>query len=336
VSLASAASTVKHSVIRYLAAWLLVGGLLAAPAAGAQPAPEASTAGTTTLRQADARIAEVAYRLALAGRSLCPISYPLTGILFHHLAEYLPADRPRMIALYGLDRGPGILTVLGGSPAAAAGLVAGDTLLAVNGEPFPSPTAIAAESDPKRWRPMTQESERRLEDALRAGPARLHLLRRGRELDLALTAIPACPARVRLAYSSQVNAFSNAGGAVVTIAMLRFVHNDDELAVVLGHELSHGILGHPPMTNSEGLLASFGFRAGTFWHREEEADRLGLRLMAAAGYDLAAAIPFWRRYLGKYDWYPQLFRSHPSLAARENIVREEIEAIGRQKGAAAR
>jgi predicted Zn-dependent protease len=87
------------------------------------------------------------------------------------------------------------------------------------------------------------------------------------------------------------------------------------------------------MTNSEGLLASFGIKAGIFWHREEEADRLGLRLMAAAGYDLEAAIPFWRRYLGKYDWYPQLFRSHPSLAARENIVREEIAAIARGRGA---
>jgi hypothetical protein len=293
-------------------------------------AAETSSA-TTTLRQADARVGAVAYRLALAGRPFCPATAPLTGLLFHHLAEYLPADRPRMIALYGLDRGPGILTVLGGSPAAAAGLVAGDTLLAVDDRPFPSPAAIAAAGDPKKWRVMTQASERQLDDALRAGPARLRLLRQGRERDLVLTAIPACPARVRLAYSGQVNAFSTAGGAVVTTAMLGFVRNDDELAVVLGHELAHGILGHPPMSNGEGLLASFGVKAGTFWHREEEADRLGLRLMAAAGYDPGAAIPFWRRYLGKYDWYPQLFRSHPSLAAREKIAQAEIAAIAREK-----
>jgi predicted Zn-dependent protease len=122
----------------------------------------------------------------------------------------------------------------------------------------------------------------------------------------------------------------------MTTAMLNFVRSDDELAVVLGHELAHGILGHPPMRTEEGILASFGIKASELWHREEQADRLGLRLMAAAGYDLRAAIPFWRRYLGKYDWYPQLFRSHPSLGAREKIVGEEIEAIAREREAAPR
>jgi predicted Zn-dependent protease len=112
--------------------------------------------------------------------------------------------------------------------------------------------------------------------------------------------------------------------------MLSFVRNDDELAIVLGHELAHRILGHPPTRTEDGLLAAFGFKAGDLWRREAEADRLGLRLAAAAGYVLAAAIPFWQRYLGKYDWYPQLFRSHPSLKARERIVREEIQAIARE------
>ena len=113
--------------------------------------------------------------------------------------------------------------------------------------------------------------------------------------------------------------------------MLAFLRNDDELAIVLGHELAHQILGHPPMRDADGLLAAFGINAGEIWRREAEADRLGLRLAAAAGYDLSAAIPFWRRYLRKYDWYPQLFRSHPSLKAREKIVREALEQIAREK-----
>jgi len=53
------------------------------------------------------------------------------------------------------------------------------------------------------------------------------------------------------------------------------------------------------------------------------------RLMSAAGYDLNRAIPFWRRYLTKYDG-PQLFRSHPSLAAREQIVRDEMAKLGKR------
>jgi predicted Zn-dependent protease len=133
-----------------------------------------------------------------------------------------------------------------------------------------------------------------------------------------------------LAYSNQVNAFATGHSVAMTTAMLSFVRNDDELAIVLGHELAHRILGHPPMRTEDGLLAAFGIKAGDLWRREAEADRLGLRLAAAAGYDLDAAIPFWRRYLGKYDWYPQLFRSHPSLKARERIVREEMQAIARE------
>jgi hypothetical protein len=314
---------------------LLSGAILAAtapPAATQAPvgdtAAQAAAAGST-LRRDDARVGAVVYRLALSGRGLCRDSFPLTGMLFHHLAEYEPADRLLMIERYRLDRGPGVLTVLAGSPAAQAGLVAGDVLLAVDGRPFPSPVEIADERRRKTWRPMLEASEALLEAALRAGPARLRILRAGRELDLRLDSVPGCVGRVRLARSTQMNAFSLRGYVVMTTAMLGYVRGDDELAVVLGHELSHSILGHEGVRDEEGLLEGLGIKPNAVWRREAEADRLGLRLMDAAGYDLGAAIPFWHRYLGKYDWFPQIFRSHPSRGAREKIARREIEAIRR-------
>jgi hypothetical protein len=307
---------------------LLASGSLSAASAPAEPAAQqAPDTATTTLRQADARVGAIAYRLALAGRSLCAVPYPLTGLLFHHLAEYLPADRPGMIARYGLDRGPGVLAVLAGTPAAEAGFRAGDVLLAVNGRAFPSAAAEIAERGPDKWRPLAETGERQLEEALRLGPARLTLLREGREIALSLGSRPGCFGRVRLARNPTVNAFSNGHDVVVTTGMLDFVRSDDELALIIGHEMGHFILGHPPMHTSDKLLASIGIRSGLFWKREEAADRLALRLMAAAGYDLDAAIPFWRRFLGKYDTDPQIFRYHPSLGARERIAREEIAAI---------
>jgi hypothetical protein len=286
----------------------------------------ASAALGTTLRKDDLRVGAVAYRLAVAGHAVCPRTIPQTGLLFHHLGEYLPRDRPLMVTQYGLDRGPGVLGVVAGSPADQAGLAAGDVLLSVNGAAFPSPLAIAAERDPKRMRAMAEASEARLEDALARGPARLEVLRGGRELKLGLGSLPGCEARVRLARSSQVNAFHTGRKVVMTTAMLAFVANDDELAVVLGHEMSHAILHHPVMSEGEGILAGFGIGAGAIWQREAQADRFGLRLMAAAGYDLGAVIPFWRRYLMRYDG-PQLFRSHPSLEARTRMATEEIAAI---------
>jgi len=315
---------------------LLAGLLLAASGAGAQPALVPSRADPahisgespeSTLRQADLRVAKVAYRLALAGRPLCPSAWPLTGMLFHHLAEYEEKDRPLMVARYGLDRGPGVLSVIAGSPAAKAGLAAGDVLLAVDGTPFPSPTAIAALRERKTWRAKLEATERQLEDALRRGSAELLVLRAGRELRLTLGSVPACLGRVRLARSDQTNAFATGTYVVMTTAMLDYVRSDDELAVVLGHEMAHDILGHPATRSEEGVLAGLGIHASNIWKREADADRFGLRLMASAGYDLEAAIPFWRRYLGKFDWFPQIFRSHPSLGARARITAEEIAAI---------
>jgi Zn-dependent protease with chaperone function len=301
------------------------------PAASGQDAQ--AKAGESSLRQADLRVAAAAYRIALAGRPLCSRPFPLTGLLFHHLAEYEPADRATMIARYGLDRGPGILAVLGGSPAAKAGLAAGDILLAVNGAPFPSEVEIAAEPDRDKWRKRAEASEGQLEDQLRHGPAELRLLRDGRELDLRLDSAPGCLGRVRLARSHQVNAFANGRTVIMTTAMLEFLRSDDELAVVLSHEMSHNILGHPALLDEQGvpkrgLLRGIGGNAKKVWKTEAEADRLGIRLMATAGYDVGAAIPFWRRYYGKYDFLPQLFRTHPSLGARERIAREAVDALG--------
>jgi predicted Zn-dependent protease len=174
---------------------------------------------------------------------------------------------------------------------------------------------------------MLEASEKLLEDALRTGPARLQVLRQGRQLDLTLGSEPGCIGRVRLARSTQMNAFSLRGYVIMTTAMLGYVRGDDELAVILGHELSHSILGHEGVRDEEGILAGLGIKPNAIWKREAAADRLGLRLMAAAGYNLDAAIPFWDRYLGQYDWFPQIFRSHPSRGAREKIAREEIAAI---------
>jgi Zn-dependent protease with chaperone function len=312
---------------------------LAASAAGGAVAPAqlparssvARAAGSTTLRQADLRVASVAYRLALAGAPLCAEHYPLTGLLFHHLAEYDPGNRPLMAQRYGLDRGPGILAVLADTPAARAGLVAGDVLLAANGRPLPTGASVAAELKREKWRRLADESESELEAALARGPADLRVLREGREISLRLGSVPACLGRVRLARSTQVNAFATGRTVVMTLAMLDFLRSDDELAVVLGHELAHNIFGHPATRSEEGILRGLGIKASAMWRREEAADRFGLRLMAAAGYDLDAAIPFWQRYLRKYDWFPQIFRSHPSLGARERIAAEEIAAIRRER-----
>nr|WP_295373554.1 M48 family metallopeptidase [uncultured Sphingosinicella sp.] len=271
----------------------------------------------------------MAYRIAALAGPLCPASSPLTGILYHHLNEYESADRSGMIAQFDLDRGLGVLSVIGDSPAAAAGLTAGDVLLTVNGRSLNLDPALAPPKSTAR-RAALEAAELQIEQALAHGTARIGVLRQGHQTELSLTSRPGCPGRVRLARSRQTNAFANGRYVTLTTAVLAFAQSDDELAIIIAHEMAHNILNHPDRLDSEGvpkgLLRGIGRKAQKVWATEAEADRLGIRLASAAGYDVAAAIPFWRRFYAKFDG-PQIFRTHPSLGARERIITETIAEL---------
>jgi hypothetical protein len=289
------------------------------------------------LRAEDHRVASVAYRLAIGGASFCTAPFPITGLLLHYLPEYDQAAQTAFIRDFGLDRGPGVLSVVAGSPAAHSGLRAGDVLLAIDGSTFPSQVAMTAERDRRRWRPMVERTEALIEDRLREGPVRLTVLREGGVFDITLSSRPGCAMRVRLARSRQNNAFADGRNVIMTTALLDFLESDDELAVVLAHELSHNLLGHRQQLREQrvphGLLRGFGKNAARVRAAEEAADRLSVGLLWAAGYDLAAAPLLWRRYQARFGGQG-LFRTHPGLAARERQWNETIIELRATEGEA--
>ena len=301
-----------------------------APAVAVAPALFESRA--SYVRAEDHQVANIAYRLALSGGRFCPDTHPLSGLFFHHLAEYGPEERRQLIALYGLDRGPGVLSVVEGSPAARAGIAAGDVLLAVNGRSLPTGASTAQHADRQLWRRAAEQTEAQVEQELRLGTAKLSLVRNGRTIQTTLEPIPGCPARIRLARSPQVNGFVAGRYVVMTTGLLGFTQDEDELAVVIAHEMAHLILRHTERLQALGVPRGErrreGRNASLVRVTEEEADRLGLKLAWAAGYDVSAAIPFWRRYYAKYDRGLQLFRTHPSIRAREKLIRETLAELG--------
>lgn len=255
----------------------------------------------------------------------CPERIPVSGLYLDHLAEYAAPDRPRLIEGRFLDRGPGVLSVVEDSPAARAGLMAGDVLISVNERAaYASPDALIS---PETAREQTRQF---LEQELRLGPARLLVLRSGAQLVLTLASAPGCPARVRLARSPEARAVAGGGNIVLTTAALAETGNDDELAVIISHELAHVVLKHGERLRAQGVprgpSRELGRNAERVLATEREADRLGIRLAWAAGYDVNAAIPFWRRFYAKYDG-PRSFRTHPSLPDRERLIREAIAEL---------
>jgi beta-barrel assembly-enhancing protease len=113
--------------------------------------------------------------------------------------------------------------------------------------------------------------------------------------------------------SPQINAFAIPGGHVfVFTGMLGFVQSDDELASILGHEITHIDLRHcieryqyELALRKIGLqdlgraaeIARLPLTIGYRKYQEQEADEQGLRLCAQAGYDPTAGAALFRRMM---------------------------------------
>jgi predicted Zn-dependent protease len=87
--------------------------------------------------------------------------------------------------------------------------------------------------------------------------------------------------------------------------MLRFVQSDDELAVVVGHEL-----GHLPTSARHGLIG------GVRGDEEREADVLGLLYAHRAGYDIKVGARVFERMAVELSPGLEEPGSHPSHAER--------------------
>jgi predicted Zn-dependent protease len=152
-----------------------------------------------------------------------------------------------------------------------------------------------------------------------------------------------------------VNAWCMAGGkmAIYTGLLKKVNPTDDELAQVLGHEISHALANHTAekmsvaMASQAGLSAlsialsvtgyDFGGLSMTGAElaattaialpnsrtAEEEADRMGIELAARAGYNPHAAATLWAKMkeVGG-ETPPQFLSTHPSPGNRQQTLNE--------------
>ncbi len=170
---------------------------------------------------------------------------------------------------------------------------------------------------------------------------RQQLLQLDRVARRLLEAIPNAPQVnfVLAAGENSINAGTTFGKIMVTEGMLRFVRSDDELAMILGHELAHLTQGHvsrgavnntllgigsaiasvivPGAGQATGLLGQMVLNHFN-QDQEREADEVGLRYAYAAGYNPEAAVRVMQRMA---EEVPQtasagFFSSHPSSVER--------------------
>jgi predicted Zn-dependent protease len=144
-----------------------------------------------------------------------------------------------------------------------------------------------------------------------------------------------------------VNAWCMAGGrmAIYTGLIQKVDPTDDELAQVMGHEISHALLNHTAERMSMAMAAQLGVIATGVASEsmatavgaealaqvglllpnsrgsEAEADKVGMEIAAKAGYDPNAAASLWKKMeKAGGGGPPQFLSTHPSPANRQQTL----------------
>ena len=294
--------------------------------AGATPDEALRLAALTDL---DQRVARVAWRLSEPNASLCPVVRQSAGWALQSAQQYSLALRPHAIGRFGL-RGdlPGVLAAPSGSPAAEAGLRTGDLLVAAGGVPL----RVGDAREEASYEGLA--ANLRIIDAALADGSTTFTVERGAEaFEVIVEPLRACGYEVQLNPSDELNARADGRRLFISTALAGFAESDDELAVILGHELAHHVLRHRHWNDAGGAARQTNEDAwggeGGEGGAEQQADRVGLYLLARAGFDPTVAAPFWRRF-GESNWrvrFPQI--GHASAGSRARALEEvqrEIEA----------
>ena len=162
---------------------------------------------------------------------------------------------------------------------------------------------------------------------------------------------------IELFDNPDANAFALAGGKIgVYTGIFDLIKNEDELAVIIGHEIAHITKAHSKKDvnrkiilgagaaavtaatrdenpNSQAsiqtmtkLISSFGLNLPFERLQETEADREGLRLMAKAGFNPLASLDFWKKMEQQNDRLKIEFLStHPLYKNRRKIIANDLE-----------
>jgi len=160
---------------------------------------------------------------------------------------------------------------------------------------------------------------------------------------------------VNVINSKELNAYVAAGGKIAVYSGLidSLQLNDDELAAVMGHEISHALREHTREAMSQAVaqqvgvsvlaqVAGLGQGAASVLstatdvaiglpfsrQKEHEADEMGIELMARAAYDPRSAVTVWRKMLSTGGSRPpQILSTHPDPVNRIKDIESHLPRV---------
>ncbi len=294
------------------------------------------------------RVLAVAYRLMTANAELCPSSKPTVGLFVTTIDGIPKPMRTAASRSMGLTAAPAVIWTPPESSADKAGLKAGDRVVAV------ADWTVTPDAAGQRG------VEQRLSN-LGPGDVSLKVAGPAGERLMTLHPVLSCGYSITIADQDDPNAVADGSRIVVNRGMLRFVKSDDELALIIAHELAHdserhirskqanataGLVAGGAVDvlfalggiNTQGAFMRAGQAAGAGFHSvefEAEADYVGVYYMARAGYNTEEVADFWRRYAAEYPASSFVKSDHPTAPARYlSIARARTEIEAKRKASA--
>ena len=208
-------------------------------------------------------------------------------------------------------------------PAGKAGMVVGDEIVTINGDP-----AIfhGGETVSSRIQRLTKA---------RIQPLILGLRRGKSEREVILWSVPSCRMNVNVVTSPVINAFSDGSSIVLTTGLLDVVRSPDQLAWVVAHEVGHHALEHAESAKLHLMLNRFlsitvGEKPVNIQQidMERQADMYAADLLTRAGYDLREGRRFlaWLQMQQTSPTETNISQSHPTneerLRALDKIIQD--------------
>ncbi len=293
----------------------------------------------------DAKVYGVTFPLLGANAEFCgQYTRPAIGLAvwnIHSLSRNYQAAGKNA---YGLDDRLAVKTVGRASPALRAGLQSGDIIQSVNGQSFAGQGAAKA----------FEQAMLKIGNA----PSTFVVERNGQPRTIKVTPITICNFPVRVDHdSTAINAYADGQQIIITRGMLRFAENENELALVLAHELAHNALTHVDKLKQNAMAGSLGgllidglFAAGGISTNgqfaqigtdigarsnsvafEQEADYVGMYFMERAGYSAANVAQFWRRMAAETGSNVTARSTHPSSPERFLAIEGTYTEIQKKK-----
>ena len=293
-------------------------------------------------------VKSIGYRINSLNADICNktdfnsgITYANENVIGLKIAKFFPSN---------LNLGPkvSIINIVKNSPADKAGLTVGDVILELEGFTFPE-GKNALKKISKHFKDFEEKEIKKIK-----------IDRNGQILKFDINQIKICNYPIIFTQDKIVNAYADGKSIIMTQGMVDYAKDDNEIALVIAHELAHNDRGHLDAKKKNTLImGSIGFildlmtiyySGGTaggdaqnteMWSKigseaysvefEKDADYGGVYYAYRAGYDISNVKNFWERIGSENPKQIAISSTHPATAERYLQIEKTVEEINKKK-----